>query len=187
MSEEKRPLRFVEIVSSLCQRFPVTGMMVGDGPLASQVEAAIDHAKNGGTNILHISHLQREQIAEIYAAADFLVMTSTIEGLPFVAIEALACGCPVAATDVGDLKTIIRHGETGFLVPADKPQDLAEQVAAVLGNKAMLARMRIEAREDIEASPFTREKMLSAYRELFSRTLMDVIQERPMRPDCIIS
>jgi glycosyltransferase involved in cell wall biosynthesis len=111
--------------------------------------------------------MPREDMPQVYAAADFLVMTSSIEGLPFVALEALACGCPVAATDVGDLKSIIQHGESGFLVPADRTDDLAKQMAPALDNPFQLAKMSRVAREHIESSGFIRPKMLEAYRSLF--------------------
>lgn len=169
LSDEKRPHDFVNIVLTLAARSPVTGLVVGDGPLAQSVETAIDRARNGGTDIRRIAHVPRGDMARVYAAADFLVMTSSIEGLPFVALEALACGCPVAATDVGDLNLIVRHGGTGFLVPADKPDNLIEHIAPALRDETMITRMRRQARDEIAASRFTRESMLDSYRELLAR------------------
>ncbi len=181
LSEEKRPLQFVDVVASLAERLPVAGVIVGDGALASSVETAIDRITSTRTEIRRIAHLQREHMPQVYAAADFVVMTSTIEGLPFVALEALACGCPVAATDVGGLKTIVRHGETGFLVPADKPGALAEHLASALHDRALVGRMRTQARNAITASHLTQAKMLKAYRELISRVL--VLPDSEQRDD----
>lgn len=181
LADEKRPLEFVDIISSLSEHLPVTGLIVGDGPLASQVESAISRSKQNGLTFRRVPHLAREEMAQVYAAADLLVMTSSIEGLPFVALEALACGCPVAATDVGDLKTIVRQGETGFLVPPENPKDLAEHIGAALKDSAMLMRLRYQARDSIAASRLTRAKMLGAYRELFSR-----LQARPASDETII-
>ena len=48
--------------------------------------------------------MPRAELVRLYAAADVLVLTSTIEGMPMVILEGLATGCPVAVTDVGDLR-----------------------------------------------------------------------------------
>ncbi|MFV0297738.1 MAG: glycosyltransferase family 4 protein, partial [Hyphomicrobiaceae bacterium] len=169
LAEEKRPEKFLDIVAGLRARFPVTGIIVGDGPLAPQLATAIDRVKKSDADIRRIAHVVREDMAQIYVAADFLVMTSSIEGLPFVALEALACGCPTAATDVGDIGVVVRHGETGFLVPSDKTGDLVDLVASALRDETRLIRMRGQARDDLAASRFTRAKMVCAYRELLSR------------------
>ena len=100
-----------------------------------------------------------------------LVLTSLFEGLPFVELEALATGCPVATTNVGDLASIIRPNETGFLVPSDRPGDLADILANVLTEPIRLAQLRANARQFMASSDLSLDRMLSAYQRLFAQLL----------------
>lgn len=59
--------------------------------------------------------IPHDQMASVITACDALVLPSAIEGLPTVAIEALACGIPVIATPVGDLPLLVKPGRTGIL------------------------------------------------------------------------
>ncbi len=76
--------------------------------------------------------IKHEQLPYFYSAADACVIPSYYESFGLVALEALACGTPVVATDVGNLKNIIRQGETGYVVTDNNPQDLADKIALLL-------------------------------------------------------
>ncbi|MCE9532830.1 MAG: glycosyltransferase, partial [Planctomycetes bacterium] len=66
--------------------------------------------------------------------ADVVVLPSFTEGLPNVALEASAAGVPVVATAVGGTPEVLRHGETGFLVPSGNPAELAKRIAELGGD-----------------------------------------------------
>lgn len=74
----------------------------------------------------------QDQLRYYYNAADFVVMPSRYESFGMVALEAMACGRPVVASDVGGLAHLVRDGETGFLVPEDDPARLAMTIARLL-------------------------------------------------------
>jgi D-inositol-3-phosphate glycosyltransferase len=76
--------------------------------------------------------VKQEQLPYFYSAADVCVVPSYYESFGLVALESLACGTPVVATDVGDLKNIIRQGETGYVVDENTPQKLANSINSVL-------------------------------------------------------
>jgi D-inositol-3-phosphate glycosyltransferase len=76
--------------------------------------------------------VKHEQLPYFYSAADVCVVPSYYESFGLVALESLACGTPVVATDVGDLKSIIRQGETGYVVADNSPQTLADRIARLL-------------------------------------------------------
>ena len=78
-----------------------------------------------------------EQLAEYYNAADVCVLPSYYESFGLVPLEALACGTPVVATDVGNLKNIIRDGETGFVLTDPRPQNMADKISRVLKNSSL--------------------------------------------------
>jgi D-inositol-3-phosphate glycosyltransferase len=69
-----------------------------------------------------------------YAAADVVVMPSHYESFGMVALEAMACGTPVVASDVGGLSFTVADGVTGYLVPARDPDALAERICDILND-----------------------------------------------------
>jgi D-inositol-3-phosphate glycosyltransferase len=76
--------------------------------------------------------VKQEQLPYFYSAADVCIAPSYYESFGLVPLEALACGTPVVATDVGDLKNIIKQGETGCIVADNSPEKLAEGIASML-------------------------------------------------------
>jgi len=76
--------------------------------------------------------IKHEQMPYFYSAADVCVLPSYYESFGLVALESLACGTPVVATDVGGLKSIIRQGETGYVVIDNTPHRLANKIALLL-------------------------------------------------------
>src|SRR5258708_12013181 len=84
----------------------------------------------------------------LYSAADITVVPSYHESFGMVAVESLACGTPVVATRAGGLTTVVRHGETGYLVPRS-PGFFAERLDTLLRNPALLEKMRAAARSSI--------------------------------------
>ena len=76
--------------------------------------------------------VKHEQLPYFYSAADACVIPSYYESFGLVALESLACGTPVVATDVGDLKSIIRQGKTGYVVTDNSPRRLADKIALLL-------------------------------------------------------
>jgi D-inositol-3-phosphate glycosyltransferase len=84
----------------------------------------------------------------VYSAADITVVPSCNESFGLAAVESLACGTPVVATRVGGLACIVRHGETGYLVPRC-PNFFAERLDGLLRQPALLAHMRQQARPSV--------------------------------------
>jgi D-inositol-3-phosphate glycosyltransferase len=76
--------------------------------------------------------IKQEQLPYFYSAADVCIVPSYYESFGLVPLESLACGTPVVATDVGDLKNIIRQGETGYIVADNSPEKLAGSIDALL-------------------------------------------------------
>ena len=76
--------------------------------------------------------IKHEQLPYFYSAADVCVIPSYYESFGLVALESLACGTPVVATDVGDLKNIIHQGETGYVVIDNAPHLLADKIALLI-------------------------------------------------------
>ena len=91
----------------------------------------------------------QSELPTIYSAADITVVPSYHESFGMAAVDLLACGTPVVATRAGGLMTVVRHGETGYLVPRC-PGFFAERLDALLQQPALLARMGEAARPSID-------------------------------------
>ncbi len=74
--------------------------------------------------VTFLGAVKHEQLPCYYSAADLLVVPSYYESFGLAALEAMACGTPVVATDVGELAAVIDPGETGYLVPVDAADEL---------------------------------------------------------------
>ena len=87
----------------------------------------------------------QETLHYYYASSDIVVMPSHHESFGMVALEAMACGTPVIASDVGGLAELVQDGETGFLVPGGDPAAMAERLRCMLSDKELLARLGRQA------------------------------------------
>jgi D-inositol-3-phosphate glycosyltransferase len=76
--------------------------------------------------------VKQDRMPYYYSSADVCVIPSYYESFGLVALEALSCGTPVVANDVGDLKNIIRQGETGYVADGNEPRLLAEKINLLL-------------------------------------------------------
>jgi len=83
-------------------------------------------------SVTFLGLIKHEQLPYFYSVADVCVVPSYYESFGLVALESLACGTPVVATDVGDLKSAIRQGETGYVIADNAPHHLAEKIALLL-------------------------------------------------------
>lgn len=90
----------------------------------------------------------RHVMPALYSAADVTVVPSYHESFGLVAVESLACGTPVVATRAGGLTTVVRHGETGYLVPRC-PGFFAERLDLLLRDHALRRRMGRAARPSV--------------------------------------
>lgn len=96
---------------------------------------------------------------------DLLVLPSEAEGFGLVLIEAMAAGIPVVATDVPGIRDVVRHGETGLLVPPRRPAALAEAIRTVIGDSALRRRLRQAAAAEVRAR-YTWDVVLPQYMRL---------------------
>jgi glycosyltransferase involved in cell wall biosynthesis len=124
-------------------------LIVGDGPLREPLERQTAANRLERQVILkgHISN--RSELVELYRKADLFVFPSHHEGLPTVILEAMACGCPVLATEVGALPQVVTDGANGRLLPPGQPHRLADLIGSLLGSPETLSRMGVNARQTV--------------------------------------
>jgi len=119
LEPEKRVLEILRAFRTLGNGH-ATLLIAGDGTQRSTVETAAR-----GLPIRLLGDVPRSEVPSLLNASEAVVLFSVREGLPTVALEALACGTPVITTAAGDLRSLIRHGETGYLVSSASQLELA--------------------------------------------------------------
>jgi len=122
-----------------------------------------------------VGAVAHERLPLYYAAADATVMPSSYESFGLVAVESLACGTPVVATRVGGLTSIVRDGETGFLVPWRDAELFAERLRRVLEDEPLRQRLADHARESV--LEYGWDRIADEHLALYG----DVISARPRR------
>ena len=107
-----------------------------------------------------------------------LVFPSTwYENAPLTIIEALACGLPVIASDIGSLPEFVQHGQTGLLFRPGDPADLARQIRLALSHPEKLRAMRVAARREYE-SKYTPERNYKLLLEIYEGAALNAHRER---------
>jgi glycosyltransferase involved in cell wall biosynthesis len=127
LMEQKAPLDFVAAARRVIEADPqVHVVMVGDGPLRDQVAAAA-----AGIPRLHLLGF-RNDVPDVLAMLDVVAFSSLWEGLGRALTEAVVAGKPVVATAVNGVPDLVVDGETGYLTPAGRPDELADRILDVL-------------------------------------------------------
>lgn len=103
----------------------------------------------------------------VYAAADVFVAPSSQDNLPNTVMEALACGTPCIAFNIGGMPELIEHKQNGYLAQPFDTEDLAYGIAWILEDRIRYQRLRDRAREKVEQE-FTKEQQASRYLSLFN-------------------
>lgn len=139
-------------------------LLVGDGPLREEIE---NMARLLGVHP-RIEFLGiRRDIAQLMNAADAYVMSSSREGLPNVLLEAHATGLPAVATNVGGNSEVVRDGVTGFIVPPQNPDALAEAMRRITGlSESDRQQMESAARQHIVEN-YSIEHVVNLWEQLY--------------------
>jgi D-inositol-3-phosphate glycosyltransferase len=110
----------------------------------------------------------QEVLPNHYAAAEMVVMPSHYESFGLVALEAMAMGIPVIASEVGGLAFLVKDGENGFLVPSRDPEALAERIFTLLMDDDCRGQLGTNAHKHAEgyAWPKIVDRMQTVYEDL---------------------
>lgn len=121
--------------------------------------------------VVHVPFLRTEsEMAWAYAALDALLHPAVAETFCLVAAEALACGRPVVAFNLGPLPEVVRHNQDGLLAPAGDAEALAENAARLAEDPALVRRMGEAARAGA-VERFGLGGQVASYQQLYSRAI----------------
>jgi len=153
----------------ILKEFPDTHLYIcGSGKLRSFLEELTDELKINN-NVTFAGLIDNESISKYYSAADVYVLTSILEALPTVAVEALACGTPVVITDTPGGKELadLFISEDLKLVPMRNPVEIASAVCRVLEKKQRTGKDT----EDIIEKNFRPGVVFKKYMDIYSEAL----------------
>lgn len=166
---QKAHARFVRAALVAAERLPQARfLIVGDGPLRSQTEAAV--AESGLSEKVVFAG-ERSDATELIARADVLVFSSDWEGLSIAALEAMAAGTPVLSTDVQGMRELLAGG-AGEVVPLDDGELLGEKIADLLVDPARRKSMGAAGERLIETE-FSAAAMIDAYEQRYLRIVAE--------------
>lgn len=123
-----------------------------------------------------LGRVEHADLVYYYAAADICVVPSHYEPFGLVAIEAMASGTPVIASDVGGLKYTVVHEETGLLAPPQDEKAFAQAINRILGNNHWREQLGRAARERVKTK-FSWDGVASQLDELYREQLEQMHQE----------
>jgi glycosyltransferase involved in cell wall biosynthesis len=156
------------ILSHTERRFRI--VIAGDGPERARLE---EHAQNLRVADRVIFLGFREDVSDLLAACDLVVLPSLREGLSIALLEAMAAAKPIVATSIGSHRELAAQAEIARLVPPADAPALCEAILQVAWNRTQMARLRINARTLFEAN-YTEERMLNSYKQLY----FDLLKEK---------
>jgi N-acetyl-alpha-D-glucosaminyl L-malate synthase BshA len=163
----KRVRDIVRIFARVRESVPSVLVMVGDGPDRVHAE---DEARALGLE--HETHFlgKIDAVAPLLANADCFLLPSESESFGLSALEALACGVPVVASNVGGLPEVVRDGVTGALrVPGDV-EAMAAAAVAILGDQDRWTAMSTAAAADARER-FALTDVVAQYEALYARAI----------------
>jgi D-inositol-3-phosphate glycosyltransferase len=169
----------IEAVSCLQMKVdvhPVHLAIIGGDPSASREEMTVEMARLQamcddlamGQTVVFLGKRDQDKLPYYYSAAEVLVMPSHYESFGMVALEAMACGTPVIASEVGGLAYLVRDGETGFTIPEQEPEMLCDKISWLLNDKLLhdlMSYRAVEYAQDYAWEKITKQ-IVGVYEEL---------------------
>jgi len=169
-------IRAMSCIRSVDAARPVHLAIIGGEPDASPREMSAEMARLQklcddlcmGGMVVFLGKRGQDTLPYYYSAAEVLVMPSLYESFGMVALEAMACGTPVIASQVGGLAYLVRDGETGFTIPDNDPDALCEKLTLLLGNPDLRSTMGLRAVTHAQGYAWERiaAQIVDVYREL---------------------
>jgi len=164
LASDKGQEYLIEAAAMLPQtgrRFQV--VIAGEGPERERLER-LAHDRGVTQRVRFLGF--RQDVGDLLAASDMVVLPSLREGLSIALLEAMAAGKPIIATSIGSQREVAAHADLARLVPPADARALSEAIVRLAGDEALMARLGLTARAVYE-SCYTDTRMLHAYRQLY--------------------
>lgn len=158
----------IEVLPALLRSYPTLKLVIlGDGELDTVLR---QQATSAGVADQVLFLGQRSDVADLLPAFDIFALPSRTEGLSIALLEACASGLAIVATAVGGNPEIIKHRETGLLVPVDDAGALHEAMKSLLDSADLRARLGSSASEWVAANASI-ESLCRTYGRFYARAM----------------
>jgi N-acetyl-alpha-D-glucosaminyl L-malate synthase BshA len=157
----------VAIFDEVHRQRPCRLVMIGDGPERSPAERRL---RELGLEDRAVFLGKQESFIEFLAASDVFLLPSEQESFGLAALEALSCGIPVVASDIGGVPEQVLHGKTGYLAPVGDVQGMAGHVLSLVRDPEHWRRCSRRARENVLAH-FQLAPAIDRYEALYRRLM----------------
>jgi len=163
LAPEKQVEHLIGIWASIRRNLPQAILLIlGSGPEEDKLKAM------AGDGILFLG--EQMDVTPYLQASDLFVLPSKAEGLSVALLEALACGLPAIASSVGGSPEVIRHMETGWLVPPGNQIALREAIVTLLTDENLRHKLSGQARIHV-VNNYSLVKMADRLCDLYSRVI----------------
>ncbi|MFC1871162.1 glycosyltransferase family 4 protein [Chloroflexota bacterium] len=166
LSEEKGVINFVKAIPKVLKTNRKTRfLIIGRGPLRSEIEGFI---KGNGLErqVRMLDWIHSDKIPVYLNRLKLLVLPSYTEGLPNIALEAMACGTVVLTTPVGSIPDLVNEGETGFILENNNPESIAIGILRAMSHPRLDA-IADKAHQLVEQN-YTYEAAVAGYKKVLA-------------------
>ncbi|PHA03588.1 N-acetyl-alpha-D-glucosaminyl L-malate synthase BshA [Bacillus pseudomycoides] len=165
----KRVQDVVQSFARIVKQAKVKLLLVGDGPEFCTI---VQLVKNLGIED-HVLFLgKQDNVAELLAMSDVMLLLSEKESFGLVLLEAMACGVPCIGTRIGGIPEVIQHGETGYICELGDVEGVAQQAIQLLQDDTLHAKMAKRSMQ-VAYEQFGSEKIVSQYEAIYYDILRD--------------
>lgn len=162
----KRIADVIYTFNKIQKAIPSKLLLVGDGPERHMAEELCREL-----GIFEETRFvgKQQDMEDIYAIADLFLLPSEYESFGLAALEAMAAGTPVVATNAGGIPEIITHNKNGFLSDIGDVENMSQHAISLLGNNHMLETFGTAARK--QAETFDIHNVVPQYESLYKKVL----------------
>lgn len=140
LQQQKAPLRILDAFFEYRKKDPEAALIIlGDGNARAAMERHVEKLRLSG-QVFFLGSRGQEEVIDFYRASDVLLLASNFEGMPRCVLEALACGLPVVATAVGEIKRVVKDGISGEVVEDPSPHAISTALDKVLSSPDLYAK-----------------------------------------------
>jgi N-acetyl-alpha-D-glucosaminyl L-malate synthase BshA len=163
----KRVVDVVRIFERVAREVPSVLLMVGEGPERASAQAL---ARRLGLQDRVRFLGRRDRVEELAGIADVFLLPSELESFGLSALEAMACEVPVVGSDAGGLPEVVKHAETGFLLPVGDIDGMAARSIEILKDEEHRRNLGQAGRRRA-AALFGTDRVVTQYERFYDRVL----------------
>lgn len=167
--ENKAPAMLVRAGAAVMQSVPQLRLVfIGDGPQAVHLKT-LSKALGIEDKIVLMGEADARKLI---SAFDIFAMTSRMEAMPYVILEAMSAGLPIVATVTSGVEMLVKPSVNGAIIPTDDTEALSSELLALATDPALRARMSAASRRRVQAFSIDRmvERILSIYQSCLGKT-----------------